>query len=237
MLLSVALKGAVYEMNENSSNGFYYVFLDEGGNFDFSTKGTSFFTITAITLTAPAVFDHAFSSLKYEFIKGGLDIEYFHASEDKQAVRDRVFKVISDNMSGRSINSIIVEKAKTMPSLHEEVRFYPKIMGYLLQYMLRDLGNYDGLVVITDRLPVKKRRRAIEKAINTSLSVMMKPVGKPYKIMHHSSKSSFCLQVADYCNWAIFRKWERGDFRSYNLIRQHIRSEFDVFSVGDKHYY
>jgi hypothetical protein len=24
-----------------------------------------------------------------------------------------------------------------------------------------------------------------------------------------------CLQVADYCTWAIQRKWERGDERSH----------------------
>jgi hypothetical protein len=46
-----------------------------------------------------------------------------------------------------------------------------------------------------------------------------------------------CLQVADYCCWAIQRKWERGDMRLYELIASKIRSEFDVFRLGTTVYY
>jgi hypothetical protein len=46
-----------------------------------------------------------------------------------------------------------------------------------------------------------------------------------------------CLQVADYCSWAIQRKWERADERSYSLIKDRIRSEFDLWGPGKKHYY
>lgn len=44
-------------------------------------------------------------------------------------------------------------------------------------------------------------------------------------------------QIADYCSWAIQRKWESGDQRSYDLIRDKIRSEFDAFSTGSMYYY
>jgi len=30
----------------------------------------------------------------------------------------------------------------------------------------------------------------------------------------------FARKVADYCAWAIQRKWERDDLRSYELISQ-----------------
>ena len=45
------------------------------------------------------------------------------------------------------------------------------------------------------------------------------------------------IEIADYCNWAIFRKWERQDLRSYELIRSGLRSEFDIFKSGARHYY
>jgi hypothetical protein len=46
------------------------------------------------------------------------------------------------------------------------------------------------------------------------------------------SASDPCLWVADYCTWAIQRKWERGDTRSDDLIKDRIRSEFDIWERG-----
>jgi hypothetical protein len=44
-----------------------------------------------------------------------------------------------------------------------------------------------------------------------------------------------CLQVADYCCWAVHRKWERNDKRSYELISDRIDSEFALFgNSGEK---
>ena len=45
------------------------------------------------------------------------------------------------------------------------------------------------------------------------------------------------LQVADYCSWAIQRKWERGDARSYASIANKVKSEFDLFERGKVIYY
>ena len=46
-----------------------------------------------------------------------------------------------------------------------------------------------------------------------------------------------CIQVADYCAWAIQRKWELDDDRSYVLIADHITAEYDLFKGGNEHYY
>jgi hypothetical protein len=51
------------------------------------------------------------------------------------------------------------------------------------------------------------------------------------------NSSDACLQVADYCLWAVFRKYELGDMRSYDLIKNKVRSEFDLFVTGTTHYY
>lgn len=46
-----------------------------------------------------------------------------------------------------------------------------------------------------------------------------------------------CLQIADYCTWAVQRRYEQGDDRSYNLIDHLIESEFEPFELGDQLYY
>lgn len=112
------------------------------------------------------------------------------------------------------------------------------MLGYLLRYLLSepDFHDVEEVIVVTDNIPVKKKAQAIEKAIKVVLSAML-PAQVKYRVLHHASKSNFGLQVADYCNWAIYRKWEREDARSYDLIRARIRSEYDIFQRGTRHYY
>jgi hypothetical protein len=45
------------------------------------------------------------------------------------------------------------------------------------------------------------------------------------------------IQVADYCAWAIQRKWERGDARSYDLIADKIDHEHEVWRGHTTTYY
>ena len=215
-----------------------YIFLDEGGNFDFSQSGTRYFTLTCVTAQRPFLWDATFPALKYDLIEKGLDIEYFHAAEDRQKVRDRVFPLIEACLSSMRIDSLIVEKRKTGPSLQPLIRFYPKMLGYLLQYVFQGVKSerYDEVVVLTDRLPVKKKRQAVEKAIKIALADFL-PSGVNYRVLHHESRSCAGLQVADYCNWAIYRKWSKGDSRSYDRIKPAIRSEFDIFKNGSVYWY
>lgn len=136
------------------------------------------------------------------------------------------------------VDALIIEKAKTGPALRGEKKFYPKMLGYLLRYILERISfaQIDEVLVITDTLPVQKKRSAVEKAIKMTLAAML-PAGCKYRIMHHASKSTIGLQVADYCNWAIWKKWEGGDDYFYRKIEKAVRSEFDIFSSGRTLYY
>jgi hypothetical protein len=92
---------------------FLYIFVDEGGNFDFSRGGTSHFTLSCLSRERPFPDYSEFIGLKYDLVEQGMDIEYFHASEDKQAVRDLVFQIIQRNLVGMRVDALIVEKRKT----------------------------------------------------------------------------------------------------------------------------
>jgi hypothetical protein len=217
---------------------YLYVFLDEAGDPNFSATGTKFFTVSSITKTRTFSWDTPMISLKHDLIETGIDLEYFHASEDRQCVRDKVFRIVCDNLSDARLDSIIIEKRKTWPALREMEKFYPRMLGYLLRYVLekRNLSGFAGVIVITDSIPIKRRRESVEKAIKQTISKIL-PVETKYRIFHHASKSCIGLQIADYCNWAIFRKWEREDLRSYELIKRWVKSEFEIFKSGDRYYY
>lgn len=131
------------------------------------------------------------------------------------------------------IDSVLIEKRKTGPALQEPSKFYPRMIGYLLSYVFEriDLSKLDGVILITDRIPLRKKREAVEKAIKITFKNML-PNGFKFIYMHHESKSCIGLQIADYCNWAVWRKWERGDTTFYDKIKKGIRSEFDIFRRG-----
>lgn len=130
---------------------FLYIFLDESGNLDFSTKGTQFFLIGGIVQERPFEAHKALCDLRYDLIESGEDRHAFHATEDKQAVRDRVFTIIQQHLKTMTIDVLVVEKRKTHPKLQVESRFYPEMLGYFLRHVLgaRDLNPYKEVLVMS----------------------------------------------------------------------------------------
>jgi Protein of unknown function (DUF3800) len=219
------------------SGRFLYVFLDEAGNFDFSKNGTRLFVLGALTVERPFNTYPHLLNLKYDLIERGIDLEYFHAAEDRQAVRDRVFDIIRTYLGAARVDTLIVEKRKTGAALRHDERFYPEMLGYLLRFVIeKEMRDFSKIVVFTDRIPVRKKRKAVEKAVKQTLAKML-PARVSYCILHHDSKSNFGLQIADYLTWAVYREWDQTDGRSYDLIRQFVRSEFDIFRAGTTYYY
>jgi len=75
---------------------YLYVFIDESGNYVFTSKGTSYLVLTSLMTTDISLGVMELYELKHRLIDPGADIKYFHASEDRQAVCDEVFTVISN---------------------------------------------------------------------------------------------------------------------------------------------
>lgn len=82
---------------------------------------------------------------------------------------------------------------------------------------------------------MKRRREAVEKAFKT---FMRQALGaRKFSVLHHTSVAHACLQAADYCTWAVHRKWRDGELRPYRTIKAFLRSEFDIFASGSATYH
>ena len=220
-------------MPDDSRQRFLYLFLDEAGNLDFSKNGTKYFVLGGITKERPF---HAYKELtefKYDQVEHGTALEYFHASENAQAVRNGVFDIIEKNLAGVALDAIIVEKQRVDATLRDEEQFYPKVLGTLLREILQHypLAVFAEVVVFTDSLPVQRKRAAVEKGVKMTLEAML-PASVRYRVLHHASKSNMDLQIADYCTWAIYRKWNGQDARSFRRVQAAVRSEWDVLQAG-----
>ena len=206
-----------------------YIFLDEAGNFDFSVNGTRYFVLTSISTRRPFPAFDAMDNYKHDCLEAGRNLEHFHCSRDREEVRNTLFDLIAAHLDDIRIDYLVVEKPGTDPVLQEVVRFYPEMLGHLLQIVLpRELdADTSEVIVITDVIPVNKKRRAVEKAMRTTLAGMLPP-GMNYRILHHQSRSHYGLQVADYCCWAVFRKWQRGESACYDCIRPAVCNQFEI---------
>lgn len=174
-------------------------------------------------------------ALRRELAWQGLPLgDYFHATTDKQTVRDAVYDVLSSNHF--RVQATIMEKSKAQPQVRRSrPRFYQYGWLYHFRYGLRSIVRRSPEVLVTAAaIGSKKERASFEYAVD---DVMGQTVPGEWATDFCPAIADPCLQVVDYCAWAIQRKWERGDVRSYDLIKDRITYEFDLWSHGNTHYY
>jgi len=216
-----------------------YMFADEAGNFDFSRKvgASRYFILCTVTLSncdiGPKLLE-----LRRQMVRDGLSVEgALHASKDAQAVRDRVFDLIA--LSSLRIDATILDKTKAEPKVRTtDDRFYKIGWFYHFKYIAPRLGLGAGeeLFITAASVGTAKKRRIFRDAVDDVVQQVL-DTKQTYRLAFWDSASDPCLQLADYCCWAIQRKWEMGDDRSYTIIEQFIGTQYELFKTGTTTYY
>lgn len=211
-----------------------YVFLDESGNLDFSTKGTKNYVLAAVITANPLASSQELQDLKYDHLRNDVDTTYFHASEDKQTVRNDVISRLQQMANTLSVHYIYAQKNKTHPSLQKTAAFYGKLGTTLVKFIMQwKTQNYDEVVIVFDKaLHVKD-----QKAFLGEIKPELKKIGKPYHIYFHQTLLDFNGQIADYFAWSKYVSLERGEMRPINSLSSVHITEFDIFARGTKEWY
>lgn len=221
--------------------GDLYVFIDESGNFDFSTGGSKYFVLNAIVTDDAVQGAHRLLDWRHHVLTCGPEIlkskrvrdyTHFHCTDDSQYVRGGVFKVVA--ALAFEAHAVIPQKNKTNPSIQTPHDLYQRAFGGLVKGVVRRKGVDARMHIFAAQLDVKPKRSAFLSALKGALAGEK---GLRYQLHFHPTQSHHMLQVSDYVCWAISRKWEIGDKRSYALIRAKIVNEFDYFRVGSTLYY
>ena len=215
-----------------------FIFADESGHFDFSRKpGASRYYIPTSITAADCRAGDALLELRREMAWDGegLELESFHATTDAQATRNQVFATLAP-LDFR-VDVTIIEKSKLfMPEYvdapHE---FYSVAWIAHAASVLLSVGNHgDEILVVSASIGTAARRRHFMDAFQSAVTWF--DTARVGRAAYWSADSEPCLQVADYCSWAVQRKWERGDSRSYDLIRDKIVAENHVTEDHVDHY-
>lgn len=204
-----------------------HLFADESGNLDFSGRGSRYFVLTSVAVDGFAVGD-ALLALRRDMGWRGIPLAgAFHATTATQAVRDEVFATLA-NYPFR-VDATILEKAHAYPHLrNDEVRFYKTAWYLHMRYVAPTIASAtDELFVVGASLGTRKQYTLFCEAIVDV--VQQTATGAVYRAAAWAADCEPCLQVADYCSWAIQRKWERNDARSYTLIKPKLATEYKAF--------
>jgi hypothetical protein len=176
----------------------------------------------------------ALAHLRRELTWQGIDVSQpFHACDDTPAVRSAVFQLLK-TLPIR-VDATALEKRKAEPHLHDELALYK--MGWYLHFKhVAPLiaTPQDRLLVVAASLGTKKTR----KLFNDSVEDVVRQVSPArYRVGFWEADSDPCIQVADYCCWAVQRSWELGDRSYLDLLGSKVMSNKDIFALGDKYYY
>lgn len=202
-----------------------YLYIDEAGNLDFGEHGTRFFALTGVVMRRPFRHLPALLDAKYDALEAGLDLECFHASEDRQAVRDQVLDCLVPHLGDLAAYSIVIEKTELAAEMRRGERLYPAAFSQLVNDAMaweEATMRPSRVIAVTDNLPVRRDRMAVKKAMKLALHKRAKGVFE-YRILHHASRADLNLQVADYVSWCVYRLVARSDRRSYSRVEHCVR--------------
>ncbi len=227
----------LYSREESLCMPDKFIFTDEAGCFTFNREPnvSKYFILCTVTMDDCSI-GYDLIELRKKLAWEGLPLgDYFHATTDAQSVRDEVYRTIMKRPF--TVQATVMEKSKASPKIKEsKPKFYQYGHYYHFKHCTKGLldGTNEALVT-TASIGVRKERIAFESAVNDVMRQTKRC--KIWKSDFMPAQADPCLQLADYCAWALQRKWERSDFRSYDLIKERITHEFDLWSHGDVHHY
>ena len=231
VLLSVTGKG-------DRGTDVRYIFADEAGCMEFARKQnvSKYFLLCTVSLDDCSL-GNDILNLRRQLAWRGLnvDAEQFHASKDPEEVRSEVFELLA----GRRfrIDATLLEKTKVMPHVRpDKLAFYKHAWYFHFKHCGPRIARAgDEILIHAASIGTNKERAAFRSAVNNVAQQVLP--GSRWQTTFWSSSSDPCLQIADYCAWAIQRAYERGDDRRLKQIQQNVRTCFDLYSQGNDHYY
>ena len=214
-----------------------YLFSDEAGCFTFNRNpNVSRFFIICTVSTSTLDLGVEMTRLRHDLLRSGAVLgDCFHATTDSQAVRDRVYELLAG--AKFAFQATICEKSKAQPQVRvSKDRFYKYPWFYHFKHGLsRHLQGEDRLLVTAASIGTKKERETYTNALKDVVGQSASHID--WTVDFRPALADPLLQVADYCAWAVQRKWERGDERPIYPLRSKLSYEYELWRRGTTHYY
>ena len=158
----------------------------------------------------------------------------FHAKDDCPEVRYHVFKLLKDLPF--SCNIVVARKSEKIFNKFNgnTQELYDSLITHLFKNILQ-LSNNNYIYIATRGS--RKRQAPLEDAIHNALlyteAKLQHPINSSQKILPQTPSGESCLQIIDYCNWAIQRAFIKSDMRYYNYLKEKFGLIVDLYDFKD----
>lgn len=214
-----------------------YIFSDEAGCFVFQNNGRAsrYFLVCTILLEDCSI-GNGLLELRRDMVWRKLPVkEEFHATEDANSIRDGVYQFLA--LQNFRIDITLLEKSKAHPETREtQEKFYKYDWNCHFAHVGAELiAGKDEISITAAALGTKKGQAVYTAAVNDVVQQTIKR--QQWATFFPRAVAEPCLQVADYCAWAVQRKWERGETKWYERISAKIHTEYDVWGSETHRFY
>ncbi|MCK6462903.1 MAG: DUF3800 domain-containing protein [Candidatus Pacebacteria bacterium] len=206
-----------------------YIFLDESGDLGFKKKSSKWFVFTiAMTQNARSL-ERVTKKIWRPLKKRHKQLGELHAYHADNVTRKRMLSELA-KIENLKVSCVILNKQKVYIDLQNQKNYlYNYTANILLDrlYTKEILKPKEAINLFADRKDTKNHLR--ENFINYLTTSMKKRRDGGFSVVLHSSHENKSLQAVDFISWSIFRKYEKGDYEFYEIIKNKIVDERLLF--------
>lgn len=206
-----------------------YIYLDESGDLGFKEKSSKWFLFTLVMVEDNKKIEKIIKKVRL-----GLKKKYkhktteLHAYHSDDTTKNRVLsKLAKEDIK---VVSTILNKSKVYIDLQNQKNYlYNYTANIILDRLINNklIDKDKQIFLIVDKKDTKKSLK--DNFINYITNAMDSKNIKDFNMTLSRSQDEKGLQAVDFISWAIFRKYEKGDYRFYELIKDKIVDERLLF--------
>ncbi len=206
-----------------------YIFLDESGDLGFKKTSSKWFLFTLVAIDEPRKLDKiikkARKSLKKKHKHRFSELHAYHCDD---ITRIRILKSLAE--IDIFIVTTILNKKKVHVDLQNQKNYLYNftaniILDRLINKNIIDEKSVTSLIV--DKKDTNKNLK--NNFIDYITKAMNQKQKATFKMSLTASHDSKGIQAVDFISWAIFRKYEQGDYEFYEIIKDKIIDERLLF--------
>jgi hypothetical protein len=206
-----------------------YVFLDESGDLGFKKSSSRWFVFTIAIISDARALERVIKKVWRPLKSKHKKLGELHAYRSDDVTRTRLLKKLNQ-IPDLKILCMLLNKEKVYVDLQNQKNYLYNYTANILLERLHSqklLNKNEPMNVYIDRKDTKKKLR--ENFINYLTTSMKNRREGKFSVELHSSHENKSLQAVDFISWAIFRKYERGDYQFYEIIKDKITDEKLLF--------
>lgn len=205
------------------------IFLDESGDLGFKEKSSKWFIFTIVLTNSHKKIEKVIKNIR-KGLKKKYKLKELHAYHADAITRHKMLKKLSE-LDDLKVLCIVLNKKKVYVDLQNQKNYLYNFTANILLDRLHNknlIKTDEPISLYIDKKDTNKFiRENFEKYLKDKL-VKRGNSGK-IEIRIKPSHTERCLQAVDFVSWAIFRKYERGDYEYYEDIKNKIIEERLLF--------